>query len=55
MRGKGCQSAAQRGAGGITPACAGKSVLDWRILGYKRDHPRLCGEKGEGGAEDNEG
>ena len=35
---------------GITPACAGKSILDWRILGYQRDHPRVCGEKYSSGA-----
>ena len=36
------------GAGvGITPACAGKRRPNngkWR---YKRDHPRMCGEKTE--------
>ena len=29
----------------ITPAHAGKSSYPRKILGYKRDHPRACGEK----------
>ena len=31
--------------GGITPACAGKSIIQ-QIINYSgRDHPRLRGEK----------
>ena len=32
-------------AGGITPACAGKSFLPLRSQQPARDHPRVCGEK----------
>ena len=31
---------------GITPACAGKSLIRSRTGGLCRDHPRVCGEKG---------
>ena len=30
----------------ITPAYAGKSLHQGRPAAYRRDHPRLCGEKG---------
>ncbi len=30
---------------GITPACAGKRILQALGAGTWRDHPRLCGEK----------
>ena len=30
---------------GITPACAGKSELQYEMLSRLRDHPRVCGEK----------
>ena len=30
---------------GITPACAGKSLLAAPVAGLPRDHPRVCGEK----------
>ena len=30
---------------GITPACAGKSVIWENVPGAFRDHPRMCGEK----------
>ena len=33
---------------GITPAYAGKSDCHAALHGGKRDHPRLCGEKGYG-------
>ena len=45
VRGKADRSSQSGGAGGITPACAGKSAtssLTWRI---RQDHPRVCGEK----------
>ena len=32
-------------AGGITPACAGKSLRFLPFPGVIEDHPRLCGEK----------
>ena len=31
--------------GGITPACAGKSLARSCLPGCLRDHPRVCGEK----------
>ena len=30
---------------GITPACAGKSRIELRVLPLREDHPRVCGEK----------
>ena len=30
---------------GITPACAGKSVVDSMVGMSYEDHPRMCGEK----------
>ena len=30
---------------GITPACAGKSILLPLDLTQRKDHPRVCGEK----------
>ena len=30
---------------GITPACAGKSLVIGRIACEHEDHPRMCGEK----------
>ena len=32
--------------GGITPACAGKSHLWLQAYSHRKDHPRMCGEKG---------
>ena len=32
---------------GITPACAGKSCPFLRRTSPRRDHPRVCGEKGQ--------
>ena len=29
---------------GITPACAGKTVLSSKLPSAKRDHPRVCGK-----------
>ncbi len=31
---------------GITPACAGRSSVSADTTGQRRDHPRVCGEKG---------
>ena len=46
MRGKG--QVVELGGPGvrITPAYAGKSAQKWSIMAKKRDHPRVCGEKG---------
>ena len=46
MRGKGNLSGPFYSRSGITPACAGKRVRQHRRAGGKRDHPRVCGEKG---------
>ena len=35
---------------GITPACAGKSVLAFPIGPAVKDHPRMCGEKRSSGS-----
>ena len=32
---------------GITPACAGKRVIHYRVDRCGQDHPRVCGEKPE--------
>ena len=31
---------------GITPACAGKSIIEATSRALNEDHPRMCGEKG---------
>ena len=46
MRGKVLPCTVQRLAGRITPAYAGKSVRSQALPDAVRDHPRLCGEKG---------
>ena len=45
-RGKGCGTAAGGRSGGITPACAGKSIFLHGFPYPFRDHPRMRGEKG---------
>ena len=45
MRGKGLCPRSRSHASGITPAYAGKSVLQLCQRHEHRDHPRLCGEK----------
>ena len=45
MRGKGGEVDAVTGAGGITPAHAGKSCPARNTCPASRDHPRPCGEK----------
>ena len=48
MRGKGGESVNEGQNDGITPACAGKRrALPLPATG-RRDHPRMCGEKGNG-------
>ena len=44
-RGKELRHRKRCGAGGITPACAGKSLDFGCIVSGKRDHPRVRGEK----------
>ena len=45
VRGKGVVCIIRGRAGGITPACAGKSVRILQLLRVDKDHPRVCGEK----------
>ena len=47
MRGKGRFCMMQLTQCGITPAYAGKSTFNFRIMFRHEDHPRLCGEKGQ--------
>ena len=46
VRGKAFACPQPRLVDGITPACAGKSCCSSRQPERKRDHPRVCGEKG---------
>ena len=45
VRGKARSAGISDMVGGITPACAGKSVFDVVIDALCEDHPRVCGEK----------
>ena len=45
VRGKAVRFAHEHDFFGITPACAGKSLIGWSGRIGKRDHPRVCGEK----------
>ena len=45
VRGKAVADIDSHMVGGITPACAGKSLLSARRKPRPRDHPRVCGEK----------
>ena len=45
MRGKVLLDVLRASTHRITPAYAGKRPLYFCIVGIKRDHPRLCGEK----------
>ena len=45
VRGKVSGMDVYRPKDGITPACAGKSLLPWVATDPERDHPRVCGEK----------
>ena len=48
MRGKADELPPHVGGYGITPAYAGKRAFKARWAASRRDHPRVCGEKGEG-------
>ena len=45
MRGKGASWKCLIDCKGITPAYAGKSVVQNFFVPFRQDHPRLCGEK----------
>ena len=45
VRGKDLGRCAPVNAGGITPACAGKSLEPVDVSAIAGDHPRMCGEK----------
>ena len=45
VRGKVGTAGVAAGAFGITPACAGKSLISSGANVIARDHPRVCGEK----------
>ena len=47
MRGKECFEQLYKNLTRITPAYAGKSSINFGIICSRRDHPRLCGEKGQ--------
>ena len=47
MRGKAILTTFDSGKLRITPAYAGKSTQSVRRKAFNRDHPRVCGEKGE--------
>ena len=51
MRGKVCYRRLEYAKKRITPAYAGKSGLQNVLPVPAEDHPRLCGEKGTGGAD----
>ena len=45
MRGKDAMESLKESGDGITPACAGKSCLNFFHAYSSKDHPRVCGEK----------
>ena len=45
VRGKAVAPHAVQPAEGITPACAGKSLVSMALRSFPKDHPRVCGEK----------
>ena len=45
MRGKGFFHFTHEMFEGITPACAGKSIIEATSRALNEDHPRMCGEK----------
>ena len=44
VRGKPCPAPPPVASPGITPACAGKTILQFFLTMKERDHPRVCGE-----------
>ena len=46
MREKARQQEHLAAQSGITPACAGKSIIEATSRALNEDHPRMCGEKG---------
>ncbi len=44
VRGKRRQGCSRRSSGGITPAGAGKTAIEFNELFNEQDHPRRCGE-----------
>ena len=44
VRGKPVSTAHAAGAGGLIPACAGKTCISPVLLAAPRAHPRVCGE-----------
>ena len=45
VRGTGTAVAGDSNTVGITPACAGNSIIPWLIKQLYQDHPRVCGEQ----------
>ena len=45
MRGKAVEEQPRENEPGITPAYAGKSLRTLTLCSFRRDHPRVCGEK----------
>ena len=45
VRGKACDTSLPGAADRITPACAGKRIVDFGPQVARQDHPRVCGEK----------
>ena len=45
VRGKEALEVDELAGSGITPACAGKSILGGDLRSATGDHPRMCGEK----------
>ena len=50
VRGKALTGEETRQKFGITPACAGKRLFGAQAGRPSRDHPRVCGEKRDGGS-----
>ena len=46
VRGKLCAARGGRNAGGLIPACAGKTPPRLMVARRARAHPRVCGENG---------
>ena len=50
VRGKGFFHFTHEMFEGITPACAGKSIIEATSRALNEDHPRVCGEKKPAGS-----